>query len=205
MEQHHSFPDPWPLTPHPPPSPLCVAHSNSHPSPNPISNQTLQRRRPGPPVSINVCVCLCVTKWPQQVTPYWAHTTNKSHHWSMSPDSQKDSREKDQHEKGGRERENKWCRRSGGMAESANIEGQRHQRRFLSAEGVLFFLWVFFFTSECWPVFSSWRSGGGKENAASSHPRTSSFFDPRLQPEEEKQRMLSCRLQTIYFSIFDMR
>lgn len=108
--------------PHDPSSPPWPAIS-SKPSPtvshtlNAIHLKTMSLtghfkvRGHDPSISINVCV----TKWPQRVTPNWAHTEKKSDHWSMSPVPPKDRRKKNNNDREGEKvRKNKRRRTSGG-------------------------------------------------------------------------------------------
>ena len=128
-----------------------------------------------------MCVSVCVTKRPQRVTLNWAYT--QSDHWSMSPSPPKDRREKELRRQRGRER----TRELGGVGGTGTGDAwvSKYWRSTSSEKGfvcrgcfilcgcVCVCVCVWLFTSACHPAFSSYRTGGDREEAESSHPRTS--------------------------------
>lgn len=84
------------------------------------------------------------------------------------------------------------------MLESAKTEGQRcHGGVCLQR---LFYFIVWFFTSGCHPVYSSWRSGGEREKTERSHPRTS-LLCGRLLPVFALKEKKTFKMMLMFFIV----
>lgn len=154
------------------------------------------------PISINVYACLCdkvTTAGHSKLSPYQEVIP------LINVPSAPRQERKWQTPKG-RERKNKWHRRIGGRLSQQILKVNIVREGFCLQR--VFYFCVWFFTSECRPAYSAWRSGGHREVAVSSHPRTSllSVPPPALWPEgKHTALMLTCWLNiTLMFAGFTL-